>query len=293
MTLNDERDLERPQSFAPLKQRKRPVAVKVKTVSGDISEVAQSDTKADAADVAADVAADAANSATESAATSAANSATESAATSEKSTQSKVASGYLSPDLPETELSIADLSRKHANPKRWCVYFGVLLVAIVFPYWVGRTLAVRHTSWVVSHFAGLSPQGVVFISWVITVAVFTSLAMALIESNRWVWRFLFVIFLALEQLVAGLCMLSMSFWYSTYVVYGSASGLANAANLGIISAGLAVAVFAVLFVGLLVTVPKKSPLNVLTRSWVSFIMFYTVEVLAILVVLFGGFMTAM
>lgn len=289
MTLNDERDLERPQSFAPLKQRKRPVAVKVKTVSGDISEVAQSDTKADAADVAAaDVAADVANSATESAA-----SATESAATSEKSTQSKVASGYLSPDLPETELSIADLSRKHANPKRWCVYFGVLLVAIVFPYWVGRTLAVRHTSWVVSHFAGLSPQGVVFISWVITVAVFTSLAMALIESNRWVWRFLFVIFLALEQLVAGLCMLSMSFWYSTYVVYGSASGLANAANLGIISAGLAVAVFAVLFVGLLVTVPKKSPLNVLTRSWVSFIMFYTVEVLAILVVLFGGFMTAM
>lgn len=279
MTLNDERDLERPQSFAPLKQRKRPVAVKVKTVSGDISEVAQSDTKAAAADVA-----DAANSATESAA---------SAATSEESTQSKVASGYLSPDLPETDLSIADLSRKHANPKRWCVYFGVLLVAIVFPYWVGRTLAVQHTSWVVSHFAGLSPQGVVFISWVITVAVFTSLAMALIESNRWVWRFLFVIFLALEQLVAGLCMLSMSFWYSTYVVYGSASGLANAANLGIISAGLAVAVFAVLFVGLLVIVPKKSPLNVLTRSWVSFIMFYTVEVLAILVVLFGGFMTAM
>lgn len=272
MTLNDERDLERPQSFAPLKQRKRPVAVKVKTVSGDISEVAQSDTKADAAD-SADAAAE--------------------SITSAESTQSKVASGYLSPDLPETDLSIADLSRKHANPKRWCVYFGVLLVAIVFPYWVGRTLAVQHTSWVVSHFAGLSPQGVVFISWVITVAVFTSLAMALIESNRWVWRFLFVIFLALEQLVAGLCMLSMSFWYSTYVVYGSASGLANAANLGIISAGLAVAVFAVLFVGLLVIVPKKSPLNVLTRSWVSFIMFYTVEVLAILVVLFGGFMTAM
>lgn len=281
MTLNDERDLERPQSFAPLKQRKRPVAVKVKTVSGDISEVAQSDTKADdSADNTADNAANSADAAAES-------------ITSAESTQSKVASGYLSPDLPETDLSIADLSRKHANPKRWCVYFGVLLVAIVFPYWVGRTLAVQHTSWVVSHFAGLSPQGVVFISWVITVAVFTSLAMALIESNRWVWRFLFVIFLALEQLVAGLCMLSMSFWYSTYVVYGSASGLANAANLGIISAGLAVAVFAVLFVGLLVIVPKKSPLNVLTRSWVSFIMFYTVEVLAILVVLFGGFMTAM
>ena len=88
-------------------------------------------------------------------------------------------------------------------------------------------------------------------------------------------------------------MLRLSFWYSTYVVYGSAAGLANAANLGIISAGFGVAVYAVLFVGLLVIVPKTSRLNVLTCSWASFIMFYTIEVLAILVVIFGGFMTAM
>ncbi|RFT25356.1 teichoic acid transporter, partial [Gardnerella vaginalis] len=72
-----------------------------------------------------------------------------------------------------------------------------------------------------------------------------------------------------------------------------AAGLANAANLGIISAGFGVAVYAVLFVGLLVIVPKTSRLNVLTCSWASFIMFYTIEVLAILVVIFGGFMTAM
>lgn len=205
----------------------------------------------------------------------------------------EISDAYLSSDLPETELSIADFSRKHANPKRWWIYLGILLLAIVLPYWAGRTLAVQYTSWVVSHCAGLSAQGVVFISWVITVAAFTSLAMALIESSSWVWRFIFVVFLAFEQLIAGLCMLSMSFWYSTYVVYGPASGLANAANLGIISAGFAVAVFAVLFVGLLVVIPKKSRLNVLTRSWASFIMFYAVEVLAILVVLFGGFMTAM
>lgn len=205
----------------------------------------------------------------------------------------EVSDEYLSSDLPETELSIADFSRKHANPKRWWIYLGILLLAIVLPYWVGRTLAVQYTSWVVSHCAGLSAQGVVFISWVITVAAFTSLAMALIESSSWVWRFIFVVFLAFEQLIAGLCMLSMSFWYSTYVVYGPASELANAANLGIISAGFAVAVFAVLFVGLLVIIPKKSRLNVLTRSWASFIMFYAVEVLAIIVVIFGGFMTAM
>ena len=173
------------------------------------------------------------------------------------------------------------------------LYFAILLVAVVVPYWAGRTLAVQHTAWVVKNFSGLSAQGVVFIAWVTTVATATALAMALIESSRWLWRFLFVVFLTIEQFISGLCLLRLSFWYSTYVVYGPASGLANAANLGIISAGFGVAVYAILFVGLLVMVPKKSRLNVLTRSWASLIMFYAIEVLAILVVIFGGFMTAM
>lgn len=256
MTLNDEHS-ESPKSFTPIKVRRRPTSSK-NAVPAENAAPAKNDAHAENAAPA-----------------------------------KEISDAYLSSDLPETELSIADFSRKHANPKRWWIYLGILLLAIVLPYWAGRTLAVQYTSWVVSHCAGLSAQGVVFISWVITVAAFTSLAMALIESSSWVWRFIFVVFLAFEQLIAGLCMLSMSFWYSTYVVYGPASGLANAANLGIISAGFAVAVFAVLFVGLLVIIPKKSRLNVLTRSWASFIMFYAVEVLAILVVLFGGFMTAM
>lgn len=256
MTLNDEHS-ESPKSFTPIKVRRRPTSSKNSVLAENAAPA-------------------------------------ESAAPTKSAAPAKeISDAYLSSDLPETELSIADFSRKHANPKRWWIYLGILLLAIVLPYWAGRTLAVQYTSWVVSHCAGLSAQGVVFISWVITVAAFTSLAMALIESSSWVWRFIFVVFLAFEQLIAGLCMLSMSFWYSTYVVYGPASGLANAANLGIISAGFAVAVFAVLFVGLLVIIPKKSRLNVLTRSWASFIMFYAVEVLAILVVLFGGFMTAM
>lgn len=198
-----------------------------------------------------------------------------------------------SPGELESELSIADISKRHSNPKRWVLYFAILLVAVVVPYWAGRTLAVQHTAWVVKNFSGLSAQGVVFIAWVTTVATATVLAMALIESGKWLWRFLFVVFLAIEQFISGLCLLRLSFWYSTYVVYGPASGLANAANLGIISAGFGVAVYAILFVGLLVTVPKKSRLNVLTRSWASLIMFYAIEVLAILVVIFGGFMTAM
>lgn len=256
MTLNDEHS-ESPKSFTPIKVRLRPTSSKNSVLAENAAPA-------------------------------------ESAAPTKSAAPAKeISDAYLSSDLPETELSIADFSRKHANPKRWWIYLGILLLAIVLPYWAGRTLAVQYTSWVVSHCAGLSAQGVVFISWVITVAAFTSLAMALIESSSWVWRFIFVVFLAFEQLIAGLCMLSMSFWYSTYVVYGPASGLANAANLGIISAGFAVAVFAVLFVGLLVVIPKKSRLNVLTRSWASFIMFYAVEVLAIIVVIFGGFMTAM
>ena len=202
-----------------------------------------------------------------------------------------VATGF--PGELESELSIAGISKLHSNPKRWVLYFAILLVAVVVPYWAGRTLAVQHTAWVVKNFSGLSAQGVVFIAWVTTVATATALAMALIESSRWLWRFLFVVFLTIEQFISGLCLLRLSFWYSTYVVYGSASGLANAANLGIISAGFGVAVYAILFVGLLVMVPKKSRLNVLTRSWASFIMFYAIEVLAILVVIFGGFITAM
>ena len=111
----------------------------------------------------------------------------------------------------ESELSIADISKLHSNPKRWVLYFAILLVAVVVPYWAGRTLAVQHTAWVVKNFSGLSAQGVVFIAWVTTVATATALAMALIESSRWLWRFLFVVFLTIEQFISGLCLLRLSF----------------------------------------------------------------------------------
>lgn len=195
--------------------------------------------------------------------------------------------------IPDADLSIADRAKRHAKPMHWVLYLTLILIAIIVPYWAGRTLAVEHTSWVVEHYTRLSAPGVVFIAWSVTVAAFTSLALALVESQRWLWRVLLVVFLAGEQFIAGLCLLRLSFWYSTYVVYGRAAGLANAANLGIIAAGCAVAAYAVLFVGLLVMIPKTSPLNVLTRSWASFIVFFIIEVVALLIVLFGGFLTAM
>ncbi|MFU0469302.1 teichoic acid transporter [Gardnerella vaginalis] len=194
---------------------------------------------------------------------------------------------------PDEELSIADISRKNSNPKWVALYVVVLLVAIIAPYWEGRTLAANNTNWVIDNFSVLSPAGVVFISWIVTVTLFTCLAMTVIEPKQWIWRIGLLVFLAFEQFIAGLCLLRLSFWYSTHVVYGASAALANAANLGIISAGFGVAAFAILFVGLLVVVPKKSRLNVFTRSWASFLMFYTVEVISILIVLFGGFLTAM
>ena len=80
-------------------------------------------------------------------------------------------------------------------------------------------------------------------------------------------RIVFVVGLAAEQFIAGLSLLKLNFWYSTYVVYGDSAQLPNAANLGIIAAGVGVAVYAVVWVGLLILIKKDSPLNVLTRSW--------------------------
>ncbi|MDY4677904.1 hypothetical protein [Bifidobacterium tsurumiense] len=190
-----------------------------------------------------------------------------------------------------SELSLADIERSRSHPLQWVAYAVAVLVAIIAPYWFGRMLAVQHTEWVVAHISIFQPQGIAFIAWTVTVVAFTGLAMMIVESKSWLWRVVFIIGLALEQLIAGVSLLKLSFWYSTYVVYGDSSNLVNAANLGIISAGFAVAVYAVVFVGLLVLIRKDSPLNVLTRSWASFILFFVIETSALLIVLFGGLLS--
>ncbi|MFZ2596909.1 MAG: hypothetical protein WAX50_04810, partial [Bifidobacterium adolescentis] len=58
-------------------------------------------------------------------------------------------------------------------------------------------------------------------------------------------------------------------------------------------AGFGVAVYAVLWVGLLVCIKKESKLNVLTRSWASFLLFFAIELVALAVVLFGGLLASM
>lgn len=193
--------------------------------------------------------------------------------------------------IPETELSLADIERGKSRPMQWVVYALAVLLAIVAPYWAGRVLAVRNTDRLVATLDLFTPQGMAFVSWTVTLLALATLGLAIVDSRRWLWRILFIVGLAAEQLIAGLSLLKFNFWYSTYVVYGDSSAVANAANLGIIAAGFGVAVFAVVWVGLLVIVKKDSPLNVLTRSWASFILFFLIELVALLVVMFGGLLT--
>ncbi|MBW3082806.1 hypothetical protein [Bifidobacterium phasiani] len=193
--------------------------------------------------------------------------------------------------IPTTDLSLADIERSRSRPMRWVAYVVLVLAAIIGPYWLGRMLATNHTEWLVSHLSMLEPRGVALVAWAVTVMAFTGLALVIVETRNRIGHIVFIAGLAAEQFIGGLCLLRLDFWYSTYVIYGDSAPLANAANLGIIAAGIAVAVYAVVFVGLLVLIRKDSPLNVLTRSWASYLLFFALEVVALFVVLFGGLLT--
>ncbi|MBT1173467.1 hypothetical protein JS528_08945 [Bifidobacterium sp. MA2] len=195
------------------------------------------------------------------------------------------------PTIPVTDLSLADIERRRSHPVQWAAYAIAVLVAIIAPYWLGRMLAVRNTAWLTDKLNVFTPQGMAFLAWTVTLVTIACLGLAIVDSGRWLWRIIFAFALAGEQLAAGVSLLKFDFWYSTYVVYGDSAAVANAANLGIIAAGFGVAVFAVIWVGLLVVIRKDSPLNVLTRSWASFILFFAIEVIALLVVMFGGLLT--
>ena len=194
--------------------------------------------------------------------------------------------------LPDTKLSLADIERRRSHPVRWLFFLVGLLMAVIVPYGVGRSLALGHTQWLVTHMSAFSEQGIAFITWAVTVLAISAMGMAVVQPRIWAWRALFVVALAAEQFFAGACLLKLNFWYSTYVVYGPWAPMANAANLGILAAGLAGAVFAFLFVAILVVVPKSSPLNVLTHGWCAALMFSVIELLALAVVLLGGLLTA-
>lgn len=192
--------------------------------------------------------------------------------------------------IPESELSLADIERSRSRPLQRTIYIVIVLIALIGPYWLGRSFAANRTDWLVAHLNLFNAQGVAFVSWTVTLMTLAALGLMVVDVHKWLWRTVFAISLAAEQFIAGLCLLKFNFWYSTYVVYGESAGLANAANLGIIGAVFAVAAFAVLWVGLLVLIRKDSPLNVLTRSWASFILFFVIESIALAIVL-GALLT--
>ena len=175
-----------------------------------------------------------------------------------------------------SDLSLADIERRKSHPVRWILFMALVLLAMIAPYWWGRDIAVRDASWMVANLNFLDPKGVALISWTVTIVALTGLGLMVADAKKWLWGTIFVIGLAAEQFVAGMCLLSFNFWNATYVMYG-----------------FGVAVYAVLWVGLLVCIKKESKLNVLTRSWASFLLFFAIELVALAVVLFGGLLASM
>lgn len=204
----------------------------------------------------------------------------------------KQVSAHPEATIADSRYSLADIERRRARPVRWVVFLIAVLAAIVIPYGYGRSLAINHTQEVLRYVSPLDPRGIAVIAWSVTLLAFVGIGMSVIESRSWFWRVVFVVGLAAEQMIAGLCLLKFNFWYGTFVVYHHQAILANAANLGIIAAGLGVAVFAVLFVAILVCVKKDSRWNSLTHSWSALTMFFLIELAAIAIVLFGGLINA-
>ena len=190
--------------------------------------------------------------------------------------------------IEASDLSLADIERRKSHPGHWALFIALVLVALIAPYWWGTC----HRSQGCGLDGGQSQlprsqrRGADFVDghhygdgrFGIDGCGCEEMAVGTV----------FVVGLAAEQFVAGVCLLSFNFWNATYVMYGDSSGLANAANLGIIAAGCGVAFYAVLWVGLLVCIKKESKFNVLTRSWASFLLFFAIEIIALAVVLFGG-----
>ena len=131
--------------------------------------------------------------------------------------------------IEPSDLSLADIERRKSHPVRWILFMALVLLAMIAPYWWGRDIAVRDASWMVANLNFLDPKGVALISWTVTIVALTGLGLMVADAKKWLWGTIFVSGLAAEQFAAGMCLLSFNFWNATYVMYGEAAGLANAA----------------------------------------------------------------
>lgn len=185
-------------------------------------------------------------------------------------------------------MSLAEQKRGRVKPATWIVLILLALVAMIVPYWFGRDLAMNRTDSLVAVLQLFDPRGLAIISWLSVVITFAALGGAVAGWKRRLMGVVAFVTFAIEQFLGGFSLLKGDFWYSTYVVFHDDSIYANAVNLGILSATVGLMVFAILFVAVLVLIKRNSPLNILTRGASALSLFLITELIALIVVLFGG-----
>lgn len=193
-------------------------------------------------------------------------------------------------------LSLADKERRATHPALVIAWIVAVLAAATVPYWFGRQLAIMVTAQAVGILTRLSMQGLALIAWIVVTAVFVAVDVAIVARTKLRRRIAgviaFILFAA-EQFLAGIGLLKMNFWYSTYAVYGRFCGYANAVNLGIIASAVGFFVFAITFVVVMLIAKKGSRLTKLLSGTSSFAVFIFVEFAALSIVLFSGLLPAM
>ena len=109
--------------------------------------------------------------------------------------------------IEASDLSLADIERRKSHPGHWALFIALVLVALIAPYWWGRVIAVKDAAWMVANLSFLDPKGVALISWTVTIMAMAGLGLMVADVKKWLWGTVFVVGLAAEQFVAGVCSL--------------------------------------------------------------------------------------
>lgn len=190
-------------------------------------------------------------------------------------------------------LSLADDRRRSRRPASVTVVWIVLfLVAALVPYAVGRSIAVGHTSGLLAVLERFDPRGLALISWMdVTLAWITLLQSIVSRTHRRAGVVWLLVLFIIEQFLSGISLLKWNFWNSTYVVFHSRAIYANAINLGILASVVGAIVFCFVYVILLVFIRPRSKADFLTSTPAALSEYLILELIALIVVLFGGLIT--
>ncbi|MFD0704331.1 hypothetical protein ACFQY8_00995 [Alloscardovia venturai] len=189
----------------------------------------------------------------------------------------------------DKRISIADAQRAKKT-KPWVIALVTLLgiLVVTVPYGLGRNTALRYTGWTIWFLSHAQPQGWALVSWSVTVVAMLAFALAIIETAWSTWGIVAYVAFGVEQYLSGLALFKPNYWWGAKVIFGSSDIYANGISAGIMCSAIALGVFAAIYFVTLIFIKKSSPLNVLTRSWAAFILFFIVEIGALVVAMFGG-----